>query len=140
MVESLLETTSSKLTEGTKLALSTISHSGIIAHYFDPVIRYFHQLYIEQPKGSVVRLGMWGCLVGGLLPVGCLVGGVVMASVGCLVVSGSALLVIQMFCLGFTGCVLAPAGVLTALTVGLPSLALYGLYSSCNFLLSILSH
>ncbi|KAK3817899.1 MAG: hypothetical protein JOS17DRAFT_820396 [Linnemannia elongata] len=137
LLESFLEASSIKLTEGTRYALSTITPSFLINTYLYPLIPYFHNLYISQPPGGIERFGMWGCLVAGALPVGCLIVGFGMACVGCIVVTGSALLFIQMSCLTVMGCMLAPAGVLTALFIGLPSLVFYGIYSSYSFLLSL---
>jgi hypothetical protein len=95
VVESLLETTSIKLTEGTKYALSVITFSDLVDNYISPIIRYFHALYQQQPEWLVVRLGMIGVMVGGMVPVGCLMAGVGLVSMGCFVVGGSALLLIE---------------------------------------------
>jgi len=135
LMETVLENTSIKLTDTTKYAIKNIDYQAIIDTYITPVIRYFHQLYLQQPPGSIERLGMWGCLVAAAIPVGCIILGTAMACVGCFIVTGSALLVIQISCLAFLGCVLVPAGFFMALFIGLPSLILYCLYSTFSFLL-----
>ncbi|KAF9146423.1 hypothetical protein BG015_011598, partial [Linnemannia schmuckeri] len=95
LMESVLESTSIKVTDTTINAIKNIDFQAIIDTYITPVIRYFHQLYLQQPPGSVERLGMWGCLVAGAIPVGCLVLGVGMACVGCFIVTGATLLITQ---------------------------------------------
>ncbi|KAG0356541.1 hypothetical protein BGX24_006404, partial [Mortierella sp. AD032] len=57
LMESILEITSTKVTDSTKYALSSLTDLDIVGNYFTPVIRYFYKLYYQQPEWSVERLG-----------------------------------------------------------------------------------
>ncbi|KAI1316628.1 hypothetical protein EDD11_009663 [Mortierella claussenii] len=80
-VQMVVEGASAKITEGTKIALSAITHSGIVDHYLSPLVRYFHLKY--QESAMHVRLGMLGCGVLMALPVICFLGALLMADLGC---------------------------------------------------------
>ncbi len=92
-VEIVLEGASAKIAEGTKLALSTLTHSGIVEHYVTPVVRYFHLKYLQSTFPA--RVGMCGCAVLTLIPVCSFAGTLFMACAGCLVVAGTAFLAIE---------------------------------------------
>ncbi|KAF9288108.1 hypothetical protein BGZ68_000796 [Mortierella alpina] len=92
-VEIVLEGASAKIAQGTKLALSTLTHSGIVEHYITPVVRYFHLKYLQS--SFPVRFGMCGGAALALIPVCSFAGMLFMASAGCLVVAGTALLAIE---------------------------------------------
>ncbi|KAF9923903.1 hypothetical protein FBU30_006064 [Linnemannia zychae] len=111
LLESVLESTSIKVAEAIQYTLTVINLSFLLQTYVDPIIRYFHLLYLEQPENS---LGM--------------------ACIGCLVVSGSVLVVMEILFMLFGGCILVPIGALTTVIIGLPALVLYGLISSISYL------
>ncbi|CAO3566777.1 unnamed protein product [Mortierella alpina] len=129
-VEAVLEGASAKIAQGTKLALSTLTHSGIVEHYINPVVRYFHLKYLQA--SFPVRVGMCGGAALALIPVCSFAGMLFMACAGCLVVTGTALLAIEIFLLAFLTVVLCPAMCALFFTVVPPFMTVRLVFRTCQ--------
>ncbi|KAF9956311.1 hypothetical protein BGZ72_002850 [Mortierella alpina] len=134
-VEIVLEGASAKIAQGTKLALSTLTHSGIVEHYITPVVRYFHLKY--RQSAFPVQFGMCGCAVLALIPICSFAGMLFMASVGCLLVTGTALLAVEVK-RSFLTLVLVPAICALFFTIVPPAMALRFMLKACSSGCSIL--
>ncbi|KAF9354637.1 hypothetical protein BGX34_010896 [Mortierella sp. NVP85] len=105
-VQTVANVASAKASEGIKTALLALTRRIIAEHYFDPVIRFAQHKYRESPL--YIRLGMCASATVVVLPTACFIAMLLPAILGCVLVVGVVLLVIETLCFGFAVVVLVP--------------------------------
>ncbi|KAI8603368.1 hypothetical protein EDD21DRAFT_402906 [Dissophora ornata] len=128
----------SKLSESTKAAFSSVQSSGLVQHYVKPAYTFLWGKYGQSP--TLVRWLIFGFVAMSAIPIGCFLGFMSLVTVGCLIIGGIAFAIVEGGFAMFGSAFLLPTlGVafLISSGIGLVSLMVYAFYQTAWYVVNL---